>query len=320
MTRPRRAVTTSLLALLLVAAIPLPATAADASPSPTATADPSTPPPSPSPTPVATATPDPTAAPGPSTSASPDPTQTPAPTIVAEASASTAASHTPSPSPTATPSSDPSPTPTTDPSPTPSPSPSPSPSPTAPARINLYRSTAMVRQFTDYWCVPAATQSMVNILLGTSDRRYLRQKYIYKLTRLHNRYTYRTLGNDPQGWAWSLRYFSRNTANYQARAYNTKTAAINAIVASIGRTRDPVGVPIRWGTHAWVILGYRMAVDPVTSKRTLLGLYTSGPLGTWSDSWPYRYLTVAQFRQVFTPYHEWQRSVIWEGKYVVVGQ
>jgi hypothetical protein len=179
----------------------------------------------------------------------------------------------------------------------------------------------MVRQYTDYWCVPAATQSMVNILLGTSDRRYLRQKYIYKLTRLHNRYTYRTLGNDPQGWAWSLRYFSHSTANYQARSYATKTAAINAIVASIGRTRDPVGVPIRWGTHAWVILGYRMAVDPLNpAKRTLLGLYTSGPLGTWSDSWPYRYLTVSQFRQVFTPYHEWQRSVIWEGKYVVVGQ
>src|SRR5206468_6000699 len=137
------------------------------------------------------------------------------------------------------------------------------------------------RQYTNYWCVPAATQSMVNLVRGTSNRTYLTQKYYYKLTRQHNRYTYVTKGNDPQGWAWAATYFSRGGATYTARAFTDKTAAVNAIAEAIKRTRHPVGVTVYKGTHAWVVLGYRYSVnvaDP--SKRTLLGLYVSGPLGT----------------------------------------
>jgi len=179
----------------------------------------------------------------------------------------------------------------------------------------------MVRQYTNYWCVPAATQSMVNLVRGTSNRTYVTQKYYYKLTRQHNRYTYATKGNDPQGWEWSLDHFMRGDANYTARAFTDKTKAINAIADALRRTRHPVGVTVRGGTHAWVVLGYRMSQnleDP--DKRTLLGLYVSGPLGTSADRWPYRYLTVSQFRDVFTRYHEWQKRVIWEGKWVVISE
>lgn len=179
----------------------------------------------------------------------------------------------------------------------------------------------MVRQYTNYWCVPATTQSMVNLVRGTSNRTYLTQKYYYKRIRQNNRYYYRTLGNDPQGWAWGLNYFSRGSARYAARAYSNKQAALEYIVASIRRTREPVGVTVRGGTHAWVVLGYRTSHDPIEpTRKTILGYYVSGPLGSYADKWPYRYLTVAQFRMSFTRYHEWQRSVIWEGKWVVVAQ
>jgi hypothetical protein len=177
----------------------------------------------------------------------------------------------------------------------------------------------MVRQYTNYWCVPAVTQSMVNLVRRTSNKRYATQKYYYRLTRQHNRYTYATKGNDPQGWAWTLRTYSG--VNYQSRAFSNKTTAINSIAEAIKRTKHPVGVTVRAGTHAWVVLGYRMSVnteDP--SRQTLLGFYVSGPLGTASDRWPYKYLTVSQFRDVFTRYHEWQRSVIWEGKWVVISE
>ena len=80
-------------------------------------------------------------------------------------------------------------------------------------------------------------------------------------------------------------------------------------------------VTVYGGTHAWVVLGYKQTWDrDEPSKKTLLGLYVSGPLGTTRDRWPYKYMTVAQFREVFTRYHEWQRSVPWEGKWVVVAQ
>jgi hypothetical protein len=264
--------------------------------------------------------PDPTAAPTLDVAA--DPTATPAPTPTPPPTPAP----TPEPQPTAAPAptngpADLTPEPTDTPDPTATPAPTPRPtSDTVLQSRNLYRYSAMVRQYTSYWCVPATVQSMANLVLGTSNRSYSRQGYIYKLTRQHNRYRYATLGNDPQGWGWSLRYFT-NGRPYYPRAYTNKDTAINSIWASIARTRHPVGVTVYSGTHAWVVLGYKLTYDRTEpSKKTLLGLYVSGPLGSTSDRWPYKYLTVAQFKNVFTRYHEWQRSVIWEGKWVILAQ
>jgi hypothetical protein len=186
--------------------------------------------------------------------------------------------------------------------------------------VLIYRSSAMVKQYTDYWCVPATTQSMVNLILGTSDRTRETQERYYAGTRAHNRYTYSTKGNDPQGWAWALRTYSGGIP-YQARSYTNKSTALNAIADAIDRTGHPVGVPVHRGTHAWIVLGYRAQPDPGDpSKRTILGFYVSGPLGSPSDPWPYAYLTNSQFRQHFSMYHEWQRTVIWEGTWVVVSE
>ncbi|HET8786084.1 MAG TPA: hypothetical protein VFM38_10640 [Candidatus Limnocylindrales bacterium] len=245
-----------------------------------------------------------------------EPTATPTPTPEPTPTLAPTAAPTAAPAPTSAPA-DHTPSPTDTPSATPKPTPS---SATVIQSRNLYRYSAMVRQYTSYWCVPATVQSIANIVLGTSNRSYSRQGYIYKLTRLHNRYRYATRGNDPQGWAWTLRYFT-NGKPYYPRVYTNKDQAIASIWASIARTRNPVGVPVRAGTHAWVVLGYKLAYDTdEPAKKTLLGLYVSGPLGTTSDRWPYKYLSVAQFRDVFTRYHEWQRNVIWEGKWVVLAQ
>lgn len=291
-----RLILATILGLTAVGATPWSVFAAE-SPAPTPTLDGAA---EPTPTPTPEPTPEPTPAP------TPAPTSAPAPTAA--------------PQPTNQPADDtPAPTDTPDPTATPNPTPTP-PSGTVLQTRNLYRSSAMVRQYTNYWCVPATVQSMANLVLGTSNRTYSRQSYIYKLTRKHNRYSYRTRGNDPQGWGWSLRYFTRGRA-YYPRAFTNKSAAIQSIAATIARTRHPVGVTVFGGTHAWVVLGYRQTYDrSEPSKKTLLGLYVSGPLGTTRDKWPYKYVTVAQFREAFTRYHEWQRKVIWEGKWVVLSE
>jgi len=36
------------------------------------------------------------------------------------------------------------------------------------------------------------------------------------------------------------------------------------------------------------------------------------------DPRAYRFYMLAQFATRFTRYHEWQRAVVWEGKYVIV--
>jgi hypothetical protein len=190
-----------------------------------------------------------------------------------------------------------------------------------PTRVLIHRSSAMVKQYTNYWCVPATTQSMLNLILGTSDRTRATQERYYAGTRQNNRYTYATKGNDPDGWAWSLRYYSGGVAEYQARAFTNKTASLNAIVESIDRTGTPVGVPVHEGTHAWIVLGYKAKLDPDDPrKRTILGFYVSGPLGSPSDPWTYAYMSNATFRSHFTAYHEWQRSVVWEGTWVIISQ
>lgn len=190
-----------------------------------------------------------------------------------------------------------------------------------PTQVLIYRESAMVKQYTNYWCVPATTQSILNLIKGTSDRTRATQERYYNGTRKHNRYTYSTKGNDPQGWAWALRYYSGGTTSYQARSFTNKTASLEAIVESIDRTRSPVGVPVHDGTHAWIVLGYRAEPDPNDpTKRVILGFYVSGPLGSPSDPWPYKYLTNSQFRSHFTRYHEWQRDVIWEDRWVIISQ
>ena len=193
--------------------------------------------------------------------------------------------------------------------------------PTEPIRTDvlIYRRSAMVTQYTNYWCVPATTQSMVNLIRGTSDRSRATQARYYTTTRAHNKYRYATRGNDPQGWAWALTNYSGR--GYGALSFASRDDAIEAIRDSIARTGHPVGVTVRRGTHAWVILGYRSEIhpdDPDTDR--ILGFYVSGPLGSPTDPWPYQYWSLGKFREVYTRYHEWQRSVIWEGRYVVVAQ
>jgi hypothetical protein len=221
-----------------------------------------------------------------------------------------------SPAPSAAPARDASPEPTPTPTPEPTPTVAPLPTPILEG-INLYRTATVVRQYKSTWCVPAATQSMWNLVGGTSNTSYARQKSLYSQIRGHNRYHYKTKGNDVQGWAWALRHFT--LLPYQWHAYASKTAAINAIADAIDRTHHPVGITVYHGTHAWVVLGYRSSHDPVTNKRTILGFYVHGPLGPGSrDPWKYSYMSMASFRRVYGAYHERTRKVIWEHKYVLV--
>jgi peptidase C39-like protein len=201
-------------------------------------------------------------------------------------------------------------------SPEPTATPEPTPEPTAvpaPYAINLYRSSTVVRQYKNTWCVPAATQSMWNLIGRTSNTSYSRQKALYSKIRAHNRYRYKTKGNDVQGWAWALRKYAGMP--YQWYAYTSKTSAIKAIARAIDATKHPVGITVHHGTHAWVVLGYKASAD----KRTILGFYVHGPLGPGSnDPWKYRYISMASFRKVYGYYHERTRKVIWEHKYVLV--
>ncbi len=186
--------------------------------------------------------------------------------------------------------------------------------------INLYHSYAVVRQYTSYWCVPASVQTMLNVVRDTTNQsRNYQARYAWHVKR-HNRYTYPSRGNDPQGWAATLDMFVGGEWHYDDRRFASQSVAIDAIVESIERTGHPVGIVVDRGSHAWTVLGFRAERrDGDAETQTILGLYVTGPL-YGRDPWPFKFLPLAQFATRFTRYHESSRSVIWEGQYVIVSE
>jgi hypothetical protein len=185
--------------------------------------------------------------------------------------------------------------------------------------VNLYRPSSVAYQYTRYWCVPTNAQTMLNIIYGRTDRtRDTQARYQWHVHRL-NRYTYATKGNDVAGWARFLDLWVAGDWHYRDRWYDTRTQAVAAIVESIDRTGHPVGIVVDRGTHAWTVLGYRATQVRGSSARTIEGLYVSGSLRN-SDPRPYRYMSLSSFALRYTRYHEWQRAVVWEGKFVIVSE
>jgi len=185
--------------------------------------------------------------------------------------------------------------------------------------VDLSRSEANVLQYTSYWCVPAAVQTMINLATGRSDRSYSTQSRLYAELQRANLYDYSTNGNDVRGWARVLTARLPAGMGYADMSFSSRSSAYATIVEAMDRTRRPVGIVVGAGTHAWTVVGFTVREtigDP--GSRTILGFTVVGPLGSPRDPWPKKYMTVDQLATYYTRYHEWQRKVVWEGKYVIV--
>jgi hypothetical protein len=185
--------------------------------------------------------------------------------------------------------------------------------------VDLSRSSAAVTQYTSYWCVAAAAQTMLNLSNGTSDRSYATQANLYRELRAANKYRYSTKGNDVRGWARVLSAHLPAGHGYADLSFASRSDAYAAIVDTMDRTGRPIGIVVDRGTHAWTVVGFRVRETVgVPGSRVILGFYVVGPLGSPRDPWPKAYYTVDQLSQRYTRYHEWQMSVVWEGKFVLV--
>ncbi len=185
--------------------------------------------------------------------------------------------------------------------------------------VDLSRSEANVLQYTNYWCVPAATQTMINLVTGASDRSRATQSRLAAEIQRANLYDCSTNGNDVRGWSRVLTARLGAARAYADQSYTSRSTAYAAIVEAMDRTKRPVGMVIDEGTHAWTVVGFTVReTSGVPGSRVILGFTVVGPLGSPKDPWPKKYYTVDQLASRFTRYHEWQRSVPWEGKYVIV--
>ena len=187
----------------------------------------------------------------------------------------------PSPHPTAAPTATTVPTTAATPEPsaaptrTPTPSASPTPAPTprlhprphkGPFSMDLYRRNAMVSQLENYWCLPAAMQTMMNIIDGgTPDRSYATQKRLYGLARRLSTDKLDGKGGEPIGWARGLTQLGYG--RYVVSVHRTRGEAIRTAAKALRMTGRPVGI-IAWrGAHSWVMSGFRSTADPALTDR-----------------------------------------------------
>jgi len=133
--------------------------------------------------------------------------------------------------------------------------------------MDLYRRhNAMVSEFENYWCVPAAMQTMMNTMDGgRPDRSYATQKLLYGLARRLSTDKLDGKGAEPIGWARGLT--SLGYGKYVVTAYRTRWDAIRAAAKALRMTGRPVGI-IAWrGAHSWVMSGFKSTADPALTDR-----------------------------------------------------
>jgi hypothetical protein len=185
----------------------------------------------------------------------------------------------PPPEPTAQATPLPAPTTTVRPTPTPAPTPTralptapPSVAPAGPTAtpapkafsINLYRDGAFVSEYTRYYCLPAAMQTMINIMSdGPPDTSRETQDRLYELAREVSgiELPRRVRDIEPEGWANGLN--AEGFGPYEVRAEATLEDAIRLAARQLRLTNRPVGLLTWRGAHSWVMSGFEASADPL---------------------------------------------------------
>jgi putative peptidoglycan lipid II flippase len=160
----------------------------------------------------------------------------------------------------------------------------PNATPTPPGQfaMDLYQPGDFVGEFNNTWCVPAAMQTMMNIMDAGADTTQTMQA---KLFALGNSIAESRNGSpDPEGWSGGLQQLGYG--NYQVGTTTTMAAAIKTVVKQIRLTNRPAGLLVWYGWHSWVVSGFVATADPaVTDNFDVLGLYIE-------DVWYNRYSTL----------------------------
>ncbi|MFI5200541.1 MAG: hypothetical protein ACHQXL_09240 [Candidatus Limnocylindrales bacterium] len=194
----------------------------------------------------------------------------------------------------------------------------------APARLLWMRDFSApdtyVGQFTYYQCVAASIQMMRNMITGEADHSAATQRSIWIGSRALSKYT-GDGGADPYGWS---RYLTASGSAYQIYAGSSMDATLHAAARAMAQSGRPGGITVYWGSHAWVLTGIQATTNPaLTDDFTVLSVSVIDPLWTLDRGGkgsvaPLTWLTPAQLKSKFTPYHDPRRAALLEGHYVAI--
>ena len=142
-----------------------------------------------------------------------------------------------------------------------------------PFSIDLYRRNAYVEELKPINCVPAAMQTMINIMTtGRVDRTQAKQQKLYRLARSLSGPKLVGDGAEPEGWAAGLTQLGFGT--YVVDVEPTRRKAVEQAAIALRMTGRPVGLLAWRGAHSWVVSGFQATADPAfTSDFAVTGLY-----------------------------------------------
>jgi hypothetical protein len=190
-------------------------------------------------------------------------------------------------------------------------------------RYSVYTRGSFSRQYTDYTCVGASVQMMLNMIKGRTDHSASAQRTYWRYGRDHGRYQPGNNGVDPIGWVAALEHFG--AGNYALSLATRYQPGLRRLAARMRRSGRPIGLFVHHGGHAWVMTGFEATADPlrtssfqVTAVQAMGPLYPDGTIdGRRYDPGPRTWLTAAQLRKKFTPM-QWRIAPEWSGRWVAV--
>lgn len=190
-------------------------------------------------------------------------------------------------------------------------------------RFSVYRQGVFVSQVTDYSCVGASIQMMLNIIRGESDSSGRRQLRYLRYAREHSRYTITNGGADPRGWKLALRHWG--AGHYHVAGKFSMQGSLRQAATRMRLTRKPVGLLVLRGGHAWVMTGFDATADPArTTNFRVTRVQVMGPLwpdgtvnGRPYDPRPGSWLGLSALRTKFKAYY-WKRATTWNGRWMMV--
>jgi putative peptidoglycan lipid II flippase len=166
---------------------------------------------------------------------------------------------------------------------TPSPSgPAASPTPPGQFAMDLYQPGDFIGELKNTWCIPAAMQTMENIMNAGADTTEQTQAYLYDLA---NQISEARNGDpNPEGLTGGLQ--QGGYGNYAIQTKPTLAAAIKQVVKQIRLTNRPAAIFVWYGWHTWVISGFVASADPATTDNyNVLSVYVE-------DVWYNRHSTL----------------------------
>jgi hypothetical protein len=191
-------------------------------------------------------------------------------------------------------------------------------------RYSIWHKRAFATQYTDYSCVGATIQIMLNLIHDRADRSRRRQFEYLDYAQQQSRYPITDLGADPEGWARAMVHYGGGR-DYGWSTDLTIQAALYTAARQMRQTGKPVGLLVHFGRHAWVMTGFESDRDPgqtddftVTAAEVVGPLWPHGTLnGRSFDPGPRTWMNVRTLSRRFDAYAE-PGQPLWSGQYVTI--